>query len=95
MASRRMLKNFNVPGAKHIIFSLAGYLIGACLSLIYSITTESEEIPVIEALSSLYFSVCIALGAYGLLGIAKFISGVNANKSFKMDGALPPTQIKR
>jgi uncharacterized membrane protein len=85
IACIRFLKTKSVPGAKWIFFSLAGYLGGFALYLVYTAAGGGDESSIVESLSSLYFSACMVAGAYGLFAVSKFVGGLNANQPFKRD----------
>ena len=85
MAAIRFRKTSRVPGAKWIVFSLVAYLAGFALYVVYAAAGGGNEGSIIESLSSLYFSACMAAGAYGLFAISKYVGGLNANPSFKRD----------
>jgi hypothetical protein len=84
VASLRLLRVTNLAGAGYILASLVGYIIGAVASISYSLLVE-EENALVKACASLYFTACLAIGAYGFFSLSKAIKGLNANKSFKAD----------
>lgn len=78
MAAIRLLRISHVPGARQILVSLAACFIGAGCLLVCSVLMDEERNPIIEALSSLYFSASMALGVHGLWRLVKAIGDVNA-----------------
>lgn len=81
----RLYKQPHMSGARYMLASIAGYIAGMTIFLIYSFFIEEEENVLIEAISGLYFSACIAVGAYGFLKICNAIKSMNTKNSFKTD----------
>lgn len=81
----RLYRQPHMSGAGYMLASIAGYIAGMAIFLIYSLFMEEEENVLMEAFSGLYLSACIAVGAYGFLKICNSIKSANTKSSFKAD----------
>ena len=86
VASIKLIKGNNVPGAKLIISSIITTLIFALISASYAILLDIEESTTFEAILNIILGIVFFVGALGFLQLSKFAVNINANKAIKTDG---------
>ena len=64
---------YKAPGVNFIFYAVIGTILSFILHLTYSLNFDEEENVLFEQITSIWFSVLFALGAYGFLQLCKHL----------------------
>ena len=81
VASIKLFRGNNVPGAKLILTSLVLTIIFAFISASYSMVLEVDENLIVEAILNIILGVLFFVGAFGFFKLSKFAVESCANKA--------------
>ena len=85
IASIKLFRRNNIPGAKLIFYSIICTIIVAVISVSYTSIFDIEENYVVEALLNIFLAILFFIGSYGFWSLVKYSVSKSANNTPRSD----------